>query len=102
MYENMISVKELNKIIGKKYVIIIDIRDKIKYDIEHIPSAININEENIVKDIIKYKNYNMIVIYCDYGNSGINIVQDIRKIYNINNIYNLYGGFNAYKNRQLG
>ena len=102
MYENMISVKELNKIIGKKYVIIIDIRDKIKYDIEHIPSAININEENIVKDIIKYKNYNMIVIYCDYGKSGINIVQDIRKIYNINNIYNLYGGFNAYKNRQLG
>lgn len=102
MYQNMISIKELDLIIDKEECIIIDIRSEDKYEKSHIPSAIYIVEDKILEEIYKYKNYHYIIIYCDYGNSGLKAVEKIRRKYNMQNVYNLYGGYNAYKNRHLG
>ena len=101
MFNNIISVYELSRYIGKSDTIIIDIRKKDKYNKEHIPGAISINEDKIYEIIEKYIDYKLIVIYCDYGNAAMKIVQELCDKYNCKNIYNLYGGYNAYKNRKL-
>lgn len=101
MFDNIISVYEVAKNIGKADVVIIDIREEVKYNKEHIPGAINIKEDKIYYDIGKYINYRLVILYCDYGNAAMKIVREICDKYNCENIYNLYGGFNAYKNRKF-
>lgn len=101
MYGNIISIYELAKYIGRADVVVIDIRERSKYKMEHIPGAISVNEDGIYETIEKYINYSMIIIYCDYGNAAMKVVRELCDKYKCKNIYNLYGGYNAYKNRKF-
>ena len=78
--------------------IIIDIRAKYKYLLNHIPGSINIQENELLLNPNNYLNLNKeYVIYCDQGNRS-------RKVVNYLNsrgykTYSLIGGFNSYLNK---
>ncbi len=78
--------------------IIIDIRAKYKYLLNHIPNSINILENDLLMNPTKYLNFNKeYVVYCDYGNRSKRVVNYLNtKGYKV---YNLVGGFNSYLNK---
>jgi rhodanese-related sulfurtransferase len=78
--------------------VIIDIRAKYKYLINHIPNSINIVENELLINPNRYLNYDKeYVIYCDYGNRSKKVVNYLNsKGYKV---YNLVGGFNSYLNK---
>ncbi len=79
--------------------IIIDIRAKYKYLIDHIPGSINILENKLLMNPKHYLDMNNeYVIYCDYGNRSKRVVNYLNsKGYKV---YNLVGGFNSYLNKK--
>ena len=67
---NDIEPTELKNINGE----IIDIRDNIKYNIDHIPTAINIPTQKLIMQPEKYINKNQTYyIYCQKGITSLNI-----------------------------
>lgn len=79
--------------------ILIDIRAKYKYTLNHIPGSINILENEILINHNHYLDFNHeYVIYCDYGNRSKKVVNYLNsKGYKV---YNLLGGFNSYLNKK--
>lgn len=74
---------------------IIDIRDKSKYNISHIPNSINIEVYDLLYNTDKYLNKNdTYYIYCTSGITSGKVVN------NLNNkgyhTVNIDGGFNNY------
>ena len=74
---------------------IIDIRDRRKYAINHIPGAINIDKNSLLLYPEKYLNkYDRYYLYCDYGNTSRAVVNKLRlQGYDC---INIIGGFNNY------
>ncbi len=79
--------------------IIMDIRAKYKYLLNHIPHSINIQENELLINPNKYLDFNHeYVIYCDYGNRSKKIVNYLNgRGYKT---YSLAGGFNSYLNKK--
>jgi rhodanese-related sulfurtransferase len=87
-----ISVYELKKL---KNINIIDIRSKEKYNDNHIPTAINIEQEKLLLEPSKYiekeKRY---YLYCQKGMSSFNVCKILTKLgYKVTNIN---GGYESY------
>lgn len=78
--------------------ILIDIRAKYKYLLDHIPSSINVQENEILINPSRYLDFNHeYVLYCDYGNRSKKVVNYLNgKGYKV---YNLVGGYNSYLNK---
>lgn len=76
--------------------IIIDIRSKYKYDLGHIPTAINIDSIELLSNPSKYLNKDKkYYIYCQSGNNSRMVVQQLNNLgYNT---VNIVGGYNLYK-----
>ena len=79
--------------------IIIDIRSKYKYDLGHIPNAINIDSIDLLSNPNKYlKKGTKYYIYCQSGHTSKMVVDKLNNLgYNTVNIpggYNLYIDFN--------
>ena len=87
-----ISVHELKKL---NNINIIDIRNKEKYNNNHIPNAINIEQEKLLLEPSKYiekeKRY---YLYCQKGMSSFNVCKILTKLgYKVTNIN---GGYESY------
>ena len=87
-----ISVYELKKL---NNINIIDIRSKEKYNNNHIPNAINIEQEKLLLEPSKYiekeKRY---YLYCQKGMSSFNVCKILTKLgYKVTNIN---GGYESY------
>lgn len=85
-----INISELKKIISN--INIIDIRNVSKYNDNHLPGAINIPKQILIKDYKKYldksKTY---YIYCQSGISSTKICIYLNNLgYNV---YNIIGGY---------
>ena len=85
----------LNELLNEKNINIIDIRDSFKYDLGHIPGAVNISYYELINNPIKYldkdKKY---YLYCDYGNTSRVLVNKLNSFgYNL---VNISGGYNNY------
>ena len=78
--------------------IIIDIRAKYKYLLNHIPDSINIQENELLITPNHYLDFkHEYVIYCDQGNRSKKVVNYLNsKGYKT---YSLLGGFNSYLNK---
>lgn len=92
---NSITTKDLNKIL-QPGISIIDIREKVKYNLGHIKYAINITKNELMfnteKYLVKDKTY---YIYCDKGTISKGLVNYLGiKGYNA---INIIGGYEAYK-----
>ena len=98
LFTKIITINDLDKYKKGNYYII-DIRDKRKYDYGHIPGAINMTEKEIFYHINELKEMDRVIIYCDYGNAGLRLVEDLMKKCNVTNFYNIIGGYNVYRGK---
>lgn len=81
-------------------VVILDAREKIEYDVSHLPEAIfvgysNFSEDEVTK-ILTDKSAS-IVVYCSIGIRSENIATKLQKA-GYTNVSNLYGGIFEWKN----
>ena len=95
---SIISMKEALSI-DHKDSIMIDVRERYKYNNGHIPGAIWMDEKSIEDNIIALKRYEKVIIYCDYGNYGLRLVERLKKEYWLFNVYNIVGGYNVYRGK---
>ena len=96
--DRIISIKEFDALSKEKYILI-DIREKYKYKLGHIPNAVSMSENEIISNIGNLKRYDKVIIYCDHGNAGLRLVQKLASEYNMENIYNIVGGYNVYRGK---
>ncbi|WP_089665751.1 rhodanese-like domain-containing protein [Gramella sp. MAR_2010_147] len=95
-----ISVEELKMNRLKDSVVILDAREKIEYDVSHLPEAIFVGYSNFSEDQFsqKFKDKSApIVVYCSIGIRSENIGNKLQKA-GYTNVSNLYGGIFAWKN----
>lgn len=90
-----ISAKDVEKVIGKKDVIIVDIREKCEYKCGHIRSAINIPYTELEFKINPFPYDKELVLYCERGNLSLFLGRELSK--SGYNIKSLYGGIYAYR-----
>ena len=87
-----INIEEL---LNKNNINIIDIRNNSRYNSGHIPGSINIPEVNLTLNPSKYLNKNdTYYIYCEHGSRASFVVNLLNSVgYNC---VNINGGYNNY------
>ena len=91
-----ISGKEVNDLMKKDKLKIIDIRDEESFKYGHISNAININDNNLKRFLDKTSKDTPVLIYCYHGNNSKGaaeyfISQGYEKVYSLD------GGYSDYK-----
>ncbi len=92
-----IRASDIANYIGKRNVVIIDLRDREEYIAGHIPTAVNIPYEYLEEQKANLARYNLIVFYCDRGHISLMAARDLIK--DRYNIKSLYGGIRAYRGK---
>ena len=95
---SIISMKEALEL-DKDITILIDLRDMRKYKNGHIPGAIWMDENSIIRNITSLKRYSKVMMYCDYGNYGLRLAVKLKREYGMSNVYNIVGGYNVYRGK---
>lgn len=107
----ILPARQLKNYLGRRDVLIFDLRDKSDYDKEHIPGAVWIDIGLLEKDIRRIfarsyitnedreifnkKGIRLIILYCDRGNQSIYVTRDLAKLgYPV---VSLNGGFEKYR-----
>lgn len=98
LFTKIITINDLDKYLNNNSFLV-DIRDKRNYDYGHIPGAINMTEKEIFYHINELKEKDNIVVYCEYGNAGLRLVEDLIKKHKVTNFYNIIGGYNVYRGK---
>lgn len=97
---NKITPKELSgRIKSRDKIILIDLRDAVDFEMEHIPNSQNIPINQLssaIKSLDKNKEYVLFDDICEIIN--INSIADSLSVEGYKNIYYLEGGFNNWKN----
>ena len=92
----ILPARQLKNYLGRRDVLIFDLRDKSDYDKEHIPGAVWIDIGLLEKDIRRIfarsyitnedreifnkKGIRLIILYCDRGNQSIYATRDLAKL----------------------
>lgn len=92
-----IRTNDITNYIGKRNVIIIDLRDEEEYRAGHIPTAVNIPYEDLENQKCNLYRNNLLIFYCDRGHISLLAARDLIK--DGYNIKSLYGGIRAYRGR---
>lgn len=95
------SVEELKMFQKNNNITVLDAREKMEYDVSHIPSARYIgfddfpSEEKLLQKINKDA---LIIVYCSIGIRSEKIAEKLKRD-GFTNVKNLYGGIFEWKNR---
>lgn len=98
----IISGETMENLRKRKSILIIDLRDREKYDRGHVPGAVWEDWETLEKNIGKiwqkyYLEKEWIVLYCDRGNISLLLARDLARggypVISVN------GGFEAWKRK---
>lgn len=95
------SVEELIMSQKNDKIIILDTREKMEFDVSHIPSAKFIGFDNYTSEEKKLQKINKdatILVYCSIGIRSEKIGEKLKKE-GFTNVKNLYGGIFEWKNR---
>ncbi|HKM00407.1 MAG TPA: rhodanese-like domain-containing protein [Mobilitalea sp.] len=92
-----IRTNDIQNYIGKRNVIIIDLRDEEEYRAGHIPSSVNIPYEELDEHKGSLQRNFLLIFYCDRGHISLMAARDLIK--DGYNIKSLYGGIRAYRGR---
>lgn len=92
-----IRANDITNYIGKRNVLIIDLREREEYLAGHIPSAVNIPYEDLEEQKINLNRNYLLIFYCDRGHISLMAARDLIK--DGYNIKSLYGGIRAYHGR---
>ncbi len=92
-----IGANDMTNYIGKRNVVIIDLRDREEYIAGHIPTAVNIPYEELEEQKVGLMRYHLLILYCDRGHISLMAARDL--IQDGYNIKSLYGGIRAYRGK---
>jgi len=92
-----IRTNDIVKYIGKRNVLIIDLREIEEYESGHIPTAVNIPYEELEKRKSMLPLSDLLILYCDRGNISLLAARDLMKEgYQIKSVY---GGICSYRGK---
>lgn len=89
-----IKTNDIIKYIGKRDVVVIDLRDREEYLAGHIPTAVNIPYKDLEANKVRLLRSCLLIFYCDRGHISLMAARDLIK--DGYNIRSLHGGFHAY------
>ena len=92
-----ISTTDANDLILRQ-TYLIDIRDQNSFNTEHMDNAINLNDDNIEKFILKADKKIPTIVYCYHGHSSQNAAQYLSSM-GFTEVYSVDGGFEDWKNQ---
>ena len=87
-----IKPKDLPNLIANENPIIIDLRGRGYFLIDHVKDSINIENYKKVELIAKENKEKKILLYCHHGITAANFVNELLKS-NIDNVYYINGSF---------
>lgn len=93
-----ISGKMVDYYVGRKDVIIIDLRDKNEYDKSHIRGALNFPYEE-AEWKREYPKDKILILYCDRGGASLMAARELAR--RGLRTRSLVGGFEAYRGRNI-
>jgi len=91
-----IELEEAKIKINSNESIVLDIRDKKSFDLEHIDGALNISNNNIDTFIENTQKDQSIIVYCYHGNSSQSIAKFLTDK-GFFDVYSLNGGYAIWK-----
>jgi rhodanese-related sulfurtransferase len=91
-----LSPQQLTELQQKNDLTIFDTRDRMSFNLGHIPAARMIEDSEIKKLIIQKKRKSPVVVYCSHGNSSRDVCQLLSGMGFIE-VYNLEGGWLAWQ-----
>ena len=92
-----ISTTDANELILRQSYLI-DIRDQNSFNTGHMDNAINLNDDNIEKFILKADKKIPTIVYCYHGHSSQNAAQYLSSM-GFTEVYSVDGGFEDWKNQ---
>ena len=92
-----INVEEAQKLIQSQNPTIVDVRDPLSYQTEHIDGAVQIDDQNIQEFLSKTPKDKPLLCYCFHGFSSQNAAQFFGEN-GFTDVYSMDGGFEEWKN----
>lgn len=76
-----ISESELRRYMGKKHVLLIDLRETADYMSGHLPGAVNIPFDRFDKHtgLLEDGSFQTVIFYCERGNLSLRMARDFRE-----------------------
>lgn len=96
-----ISAEEMKMLLKENNTTILDAREKIEFDVSHIPTAkhIGFHQFSTQNDLLPKLNKNqLILVYCSIGIRSEKIAEKLKRSGFVN-VKNLYGGIFEWKNK---
>lgn len=75
-----ISPSEAVSYIGRPGILFVDLREPAEYRQGHIPGAIQMDYEDLMKRKQELTNYKIIILYCDRGNTSLLAARELRNL----------------------
>ncbi len=79
--------------------LLVDIRDKNSYFLEHIQGAIHLTNDNVSDFVLENDFDKPLLVYCYHGHSSQNAAQFLAD-QGFESVYSLIGGYTQWKNEQ--
>jgi NADPH-dependent 2,4-dienoyl-CoA reductase/sulfur reductase-like enzyme/peroxiredoxin family protein/rhodanese-related sulfurtransferase/TusA-related sulfurtransferase len=90
---------EVNNFINK-VSIVVDVRTKLEYELDHIEGSLNIPYANLRESLDLIQKNKNILIYCNQGKTAYFALRILKNL-GYKNLFNLSGGFKLYKSTLL-
>ena len=96
----MLPAKDLKQYIGRKDVLLLDLREEEQYEKEHVLGAVWADWETLEENIEEYVNMmeevpEWVILYCDRGNTSLLLARDLaRRGYPVMSVN---GGYTRYR-----
>lgn len=92
-----IRINDVDKLLGKTSILIVDLRDKAEYNAGHIAGAVNYPYEELKEGGRLPPKNKTLLLYCAYGNISLATARELTRAgYSV---VNLYGGVVSYRGR---
>lgn len=93
-----ISAQELDDYIGRRDVVIIDLREREMYQESHLKTAVNVPYDHL-EDCRRFPKRKLLILYCERGSSSLFAARELMKMgYRVKSVV---GGIRCYQGSNL-
>lgn len=91
-----IRAKDIDRYIGHRDCVIVDLRSGEEYQKSHIPSAVNVPYEEIDDYITYLDQFGQLILYCERGSLSLLAARELSKLCG-GRVISVGGGYRAYQ-----
>ena len=92
----LIDVHGAKQYLDKENVVLVDIRDKVSYETEHVEGSFHLAIDSIEQFMKEFSCENTILVLCYHGNSSKGVAQYLCD-QGYNDVYSVNGGFESWR-----